>query len=67
LKILAFDSQGFWLCLKRLSTGRFRFWPTSASEPARELLAHELQVLLSAGDPSATRAAPPWRKVNVGG
>jgi transposase len=67
IRLLLFDGQGFWLATKRLSTGRFRFWPTSATEPARELLAHELQVLLSAGDPSATRAAPPWRKVNVGG
>src|SRR2546430_11586374 len=27
LKILVYDSQGFWLCQKRLSRGRFRFLP----------------------------------------
>lgn len=61
VKVLAFDGQGCWLAMKRLSTGRFRFWPTSDTEPGRRLLAHELHVLLSAGDPGATRAAPPWR------
>jgi transposase len=28
IKVLIFDGQGFWLCHKRLSTGRFRFWRT---------------------------------------
>ncbi len=26
IKILVYDGQGFWLCHKRLSTGRFRWW-----------------------------------------
>lgn len=66
VKILVYDSQGFWLCMKRLSSGRFRFWPSKTGDAAaRALLAHELQVLLSAGDPEATRAAPPWRRVDV--
>ncbi len=25
LKLLVYDGQGFWLCQKRLSAGRFRF------------------------------------------
>jgi transposase len=28
LKLLAYDGQGFWLCTKRLSHGRFHWWPT---------------------------------------
>ena len=28
LKVLIYDGQGFWLCYKRLSSGRFRWWPT---------------------------------------
>lgn len=63
IKILAYDSQGFWLCQKRLSQGRFRHWPGQAGSAKCELLAHELQVLLMGGDPSATRAAPQWRPV----
>ena len=63
LKLLCYDGQGFWLCQKRLSQGRFRFWPNSA-EAAKDFQAHELQVLLSAGDPGGTQAPPPWRRVN---
>jgi transposase len=64
LKILVYDGQGFWLCQKRLSAGRFRFWPTSErGGRTRRLEAHELQVLLACGDPAAAKAPPPWRRV----
>jgi transposase len=67
LKILVYDGQGFWLCHKRLSSGRFRWWPSRADEAgARSLAAHEMQVLLSAGNPEATQAAPAWRPVTPG-
>lgn len=62
VKLLVYDSQGFWLCHKRLSSGRFRFWPSSGDRGKR-LEAHELQVLLCGGDPEATRA---WRRVSRG-
>jgi len=61
IKILAYDGQGFWLCQKRLSAGKFRHWPTSGGAVTHELLAHELGVLLAGGDPNATQAAPQWR------
>ena len=67
IKALIYDGQGFWLCHKRLSTGRFRWWPEHADEAITPLQAHELQVLLSAGDPSATQAAPVWRRVTASG
>lgn len=63
IKILAYDGQGFWLCQKRLSSGRFRHWPSRTGSPKAELLAHELQVLLMGGDPTATQAAPQWRSI----
>lgn len=62
VKLLVYDGQGFWLCQKRLSAGRFRFWP-SANNPSVLLRAHEFQVLLSGGDFSSTLAAPEWRTV----
>lgn len=65
IKVLAYDGQGFWLCQKRLSQGKFRYWPIRAGVSQVELLAHELQVLLMGGDPSATGAAPLWRPVQV--
>ena len=61
IKLLVYDGQGFWLCHKRLSKGTFRWWPSSEAAAGAELQAHELQVLLRAGDPSATKAAPVWR------
>jgi len=66
VKILAYDGQGFWLCQKRLSRGRFRYWPESSESAAMPLLAHELAVLLSAGDPREIKAAPQWRRVDGG-
>jgi transposase len=63
VKVLVYDGQGFWLCHKRLSSGRFRWWPTSRSKAATTLAAHQLQVLLSAGNPEAAQAAPAWRPV----
>lgn len=64
LKILVYDGQGFWLCQKRLSAGRFRFWPSSErGGRTRRLEAHELQVLLACGDPGAARGAAPWRRI----
>lgn len=67
IKLLVYDGQGFWLCLKRLSHGRFKFWPESADGVTRELLAHELQVLLFGGDPRQARGAPMWRAVGGAG
>lgn len=67
IKALAYDGQGYWLCQKRLSAGRFPHWPHSASEPVSQLEAHELVVLLRGGDPKATAATPIWRPVATSG
>jgi transposase len=63
LKILVYDGQGFWLCHKRLSSGKFCWWPTAKNAASKTLAAHQLQVLLSAGNPETTQAAPVWRPV----
>ena len=63
IKLLSYDGQGYWLAQKRLSTGRFRWWPTSATDVAAALEAHQLQRLVMAGDPAARDAAPLWRRV----
>jgi transposase len=65
IKLLVYDGQGFWLCHKRLSKGRFEWWPHSGDRAGAQLKAHELVVLLWAGNPSATQVAPEWRKVSV--
>lgn len=65
IKLLTYDGQGFWLCQKRLSTGKFRYWPGRVGAVKHELLAHELAVLLAGGDPDRTEAAPQWRPVSA--
>ena len=65
IKLLVYDGQGFWLCHKRLSSSRFCWWPSGVKEAVTTLHAHELQVLLCGGDPTATRAAPTWRRVDA--
>ena len=50
IRILVYDGQGFWLAQKRLSRGRFVWWPRG-SEPARTLEAYQAQLLLAAGNP----------------
>lgn len=63
VKVLAYDGQGFWLCQKRLSQGRFRWWPSRAGQAGQFLQAHELQVLVSGGNPEAAGGAATWRSV----
>ena len=63
IKILVYDGQGFWLCQKRLSKGKFPWWPQS-SAASHAFQAHELTVLLSGGNPTAARGVPPWRRVD---
>jgi transposase len=60
IRVLCFDGQGFWLAQKRLSQGRFKWWPGGGT--AQSLQAHQAQMLLAAGDPSA-EGAPVWRAV----
>jgi transposase len=64
IRLLSYDGQGYWLAQKRLSKGRFVWWPedTRATKP---LEAYEAQLLMAAGDLSRVRAAPMWRRVGV--
>jgi transposase len=46
VRILVFDGQGYWLCHKRLSTGRFLWNFSRDSGHKRKLAALQLQQLL---------------------
>jgi transposase len=61
--LLSYDGQGYWLAQKRLSKGKFTWWPESRSA-AKALEAYEAQLLMVAGDVSRVRAAPMWRRVS---
>jgi hypothetical protein len=64
IRLLCYDGQGYWLAQKRLSCGKFVWWP-EGSEPAKALEAYEVHLLMAAGDVSRVRAAPMWRRVSV--
>jgi transposase len=62
LKLLLYDGQGYWLCLKRLSTGRFSWWPNS-TDVRVPLSARELIILIWNGYPDRAQMAQDWRRV----
>ena len=63
VKILIYDGQGFWLCQKRLSKGKFNFWPVG-NTVGESLESYQLSVLLSGGNPDQVQGADPWRRVD---
>lgn len=71
LKILIYDGQGFWLFIKRLSRGRFKWWPREKSgkendskcQSTLRLRAGDLQLLLWNGDVSNANIGPDWKRV----
>jgi transposase len=72
IKILAYDGQGFCIFQKRLSRGRFQWWPKPevhvTNEEARRyarLAAHELQILLWNGDPNRHSGVELWRPLDT--
>ena len=63
IKILMYDGQGFWLCQKRLSKGRFNWWPDSDLLYSKQLPVHELQLLIWNGDMRKASVASAWRPI----
>ena len=63
IKILMYDGQGFWLCQKRLSKGRFNWWPANGNTSLRPLAVHELQLLIWNGNPRKAHVAPLWKPI----
>lgn len=63
LKLLAYDGQGFWLWTKRLSHGRFHWWPTAPTSSVT-LSAQEVSILFWNGNPERAQFAPVWRPVS---
>lgn len=70
LKLLLYDGQGFWIAQKRLSQGRFTWWPQKSSIGGRSESAslrldpHQLHLLLWNGNPEHIRIAPMWRALH---
>ena len=65
LTLLLYDGQGYWMMLKRLSKGRFSWWPNSADARV-PLSARELIILTWNGHPERAQMAQDWRRVASG-
>jgi transposase len=65
LKLLVYDGLGFWLCRRRFSEGRIRWWPDRSNEKLRTLAAQQLSVLLYNGNPLQANFAPEWRQLTT--
>lgn len=63
IKVLSFDGQGFWLCTKRLSKGKFTAKHTKSDNPAYQICYRTMHILTSNGDPIAAKLAKDWRPI----
>ncbi len=63
IKILVYDGQGFWLCQKHLSKGKFKWWPSNKGQVMSQLAVHEMQLLIANGNPLRSQVEPNWRKI----
>lgn len=57
IKALCFDGQGFWLFTKRLSSGKFNWWPREHGM----LDYRAVQVLFNNGNPEQAQFSQDWR------
>jgi transposase len=66
IKGVVYDGQGFWLIMKRLSTGSFSYWPTGEADDSAvsEILSRELSVLLWNGDPRKALMKSDFKRLN---
>ena len=62
IRILMYDGQGFWLSTKRLSKGKFQWWPESSSD-STTINSWDLQTLMGNGNPSLAAFEKSWRKL----
>ena len=63
LKILLYDGQGFWLFVKRLSSGRFTWWPKDEKTTSINITPTQLHLLIWNGNPLQAHTSPEWRKI----
>ncbi len=62
IKVLCYDGQGFWLCLKRLSCGKFKSWPNSNTN-IMQIISRELYTLINNGNPKNANFDNDWRPI----
>jgi transposase len=65
IKLLVYDGNGFWLCYKRFSSGKMRWWP-STQQDADTIRAVELVIMLQQGNPVEAHVPADWRRLPDG-
>lgn len=63
IRVLWYDGQGFSLCTKRLSQGRFLNWPAAGSGPESILRCFEAQVVWAGGNFTQAGLGLDWKKL----
>lgn len=62
VKLFVYDGTGFWLCQKRFSSGKLKWWPCTSKEAA-DLRSIELAIMLQQGNPKAANVPGDWRRL----
>lgn len=66
VRVLVYDGQGFWLCTKRLSKGKFQWWP-SADSSSVHINSWDLLTLIGNGNPRSAKFAKDWKQIPLAG
>ena len=64
VKILVYGGHGYWLCHRRFSKGKLKWWPSSVKKTA-PIHAADLQVLLYQGMPHISQMSAPFKSVRT--
>lgn len=64
VKILNYDGNGFWLCQKRFSQGKIKWWPATVDD-VNNVRAIELAIMLQQGHPFDAEVPQHWRRLAV--
>jgi len=64
IRVLWYDGQGFLLCTKRLSSGKFKNWPKAGSTPETIIRFFEAQIVMAGGDMSKSNYGIEWKKIS---
>ena len=49
IRFLCYRDQGYWIATKRLSRGKFKYWPARPDTPVSPLAAEQLMKILRSG------------------
>ena len=64
IRVLWYDGQGFSLCTKRSSQGRFSSWPKNTEELYSIFSFFDAQIIFTGGNPKNIKSNNIWKKVS---